>query len=315
MAWLLLGALACARRDPVDSVQPKTQAAATQATPAPPVRAPSPADAIAAATQWLELLRDGDQKGLAGATHYPFELHGGTGQCGDESALSSEALSSAVSCLINDDNAIGLLRNNDHADIELLPTEHVAAWANEWKVSPPPGQLVETAFVRSDSRLRLYLSIVDGGVAGIWRSGVAASWAVQLANEWLDAVRQRDPDRLARVTAYPFEIRDGGRDATCGKGRANEPAALSKAVDCLFKSSELHRALTDSPSPGIIAYEPDSPIPDWIEPWWQENEHAELQRAMTLAATVEGYEYNFQMLMARSGVRVVWKYGSFEARD
>lgn len=73
--------------------------------------------------------------------------------------------------------------------------------------------------------------------------------------------------------------------------------------------------MTDTPASGFNAYEQDSPLADWIEPWWREKEHRQLQRVMTMVATAEGYEYDFQMLMSRDGVRVVWKLGAFESRD
>ena len=210
---------------------------------------------------------------------------------------------------------VGLLRSNDHADVQLLPDVHLAAWAKEWPVASPPGQIVETAFIRSDSRLRLYVSVVDGVVAGLWRGGAAGSWAVELAREWVDAVRHRDLDRLARVTTFPFELRDRGRDATCGKQVVKTREGLARGVDCLFRSAQLQRAMTDSPVSGYIISEPGDSLPNWLTPWWRESEHRGLQRVMTMVSTVEGYEYDFQILMARDGVRVVWKSGAFEARD
>lgn len=136
-----------------------------------------------------------------------------------------------------------------------------------------------------------------------------------MATEWVDAVRACDLERLARVTDYPFELRDTGRDASCGRRLVMGRDHLGKAVDCLFRSEQLHRAMTDSRVSGFEAYDRDSPLANWIEPWWREDEHKPLQRVMTMVATVEGYEYDFQMLMSREGVRVVWKLGAFESRD
>jgi len=55
-------------------------------------------------------------------------------------------------------------------------------------------------------------------------------------------------------------------------------------------------------------------LPDWLKPVWREKDHA-LQRVSTLVATADGYEFDFQMLVARdAGVHAVWKLGSFESR-
>lgn len=59
--------------------------------------------------------------------------------------------------------------------------------------------------------------------------------------------------------------------------------------------------MTDTPVSGFDAYDRDSPLVNWIEPWWRENERKALQRVMTMVATVEGYEYDSQMLMSREG--------------
>ena len=131
-----------------------------------------------------------------------------------------------------------------------------------------PSRIVTAALRRNDTRVELDLSIVDGGVRGVWKSGMEASWAIKMATERVDAVRARDLERLARMTAYPFELRDTGRDASCG--------------------------MTDTPVSGFNGYDRDSPVANWIEPWWRENEHRPLQRVMTVVATVEGYEYDFQ---------------------
>lgn len=136
-----------------------------------------------------------------------------------------------------------------------------------------------------------------------------------MATEWTDAVRHRSLERLAKVTSYPFELRDAGRDATCDRRVATNQEELARAVDCLFASPRLQLAMTDTPASGFIALEADSPLANWIEPWWRPSEHGVLRRVMTMVATADGYEYDFQLLTDDDGVRVAWKLGAFEARE
>jgi hypothetical protein len=309
-SWLLIATLACARRETAESVKLDPEIAATQ-----PLQVPTPVDDVGVATRWLEALRDGGHRDLAALTRYPFELHEDGGGCADQTAPNAEALHTAIACLANDASLIELLRSPESSTVEPLADVHLPAWAKKWHVTTTPSRIVTAEFSRNDSRAEFDLSIVDGGVRGVWKSGVDGSWAIKLATDWIEAVRTRDLERLARVTAYPFELRDSGRDAGCGRRLVKARADLAKAVDCLFRSDQLHRAMTDTAASGFVAYEADSPLANWIEPWWRENEHNGLQRVMTMVATTEGYEYDFQLLMGRDGIRVAWKLGAFEARD
>jgi hypothetical protein len=55
-------------------------------------------------------------------------------------------------------------------------------------------------------------------------------------------------------------------------------------------------------------------LAEWTRPWWRQKDHGTLQGAYAMVATTEGHEYDFQILVDRDGVRVVWKRGSFESR-
>lgn len=312
----LVAMLAC-RRETADrsptSVEPQPQA---EVTSAPPAKGPSSSDDVAIATRWVEALRDADQPGLSASTVYPFELHDASSTCKEQTASSPEQLSTVLACLSNDPVLIDVLRKHDSAAIEPLPSARLGSWARKWHVSAVPGMRIVTAFFdRRDARAQLDLWVVDGGVRGVWKSGVNGSREIQLATEWLSAVKKRDVERLAKVTSYPFEVRDTRRDAACGKRTAKSRDTLPAAVDCLFQSELLHRALVDSPSTRLLANEPTDSLPEWIEPWWREKEHRGLLRVFALVATNEGHEFDLQMLIARDGVRVVWKLGSLESRD
>jgi hypothetical protein len=311
--WLLL-ALACAKREAGGSPSIQHQAESTSTAPE---KLPAPSDPIAVGTRWLDALRDADQQLLASSTLYPFELHDEGGTCEPhQQASSREQLELVLRCLVTDKTLLDVLRTHDSAAVEPLPNAQLAAWAEKWRVSPAPGlQIVTGFFNRQDARFNLDLSVEGQGVRAVWKSGADGTREIKVAREWLDALQARDIARLSQVTAYPFEVRDKRREALCGKRSAKGRDTLATAVDCLFRGELLHRALVDSPSPGFIADEPSDSLPNWVGPWWREAEHRGLQRVWTMVATVEGYEFDLQMLVARDGVRAVWKLGSFESRN
>jgi hypothetical protein len=312
--WLLLVALACTRRDTADGhavpVQSEAQVAAAQ-----PARMPSSTEDVAVATRWLDALRDGDQRELAARTRFPFEIHDEGGSCKDQTAPSAQEMAAVVACLSSDAALMDLLRRHDSAAVEPLADIHFAAWRQKWHLTPTPNQRIVTGlFNREEARAHFDLWIADGGVRGVWKSGVSGSRDIEIATEWLAAVKERDFERLAKATSFPLEMRDTGRDARCGNRTVKGRDTLGAAIDCLFRSDRLHQAMVDTPSSGFTAYEPSDSLPDWVQAWWRDNEHQRLQRVATMVATADGYEYDFQMLVARDGVRVVWKLGSFESR-
>jgi hypothetical protein len=187
-------------------------------------------------------------------------------------------------------------------------------WEGVWSPSSAPPHLVTASFAADDARAELALSIVGGAVRGVWKRGTARSPLVQLAVDWVEALRAHDLERLARVTVYPFELRDTGRDATCHQRRAGNREDLARVVDCLFQSERLQRALIDTPASGFNPRPPGAEPPSWSEPW-RKAEHAGLRSVTTMVATRDGYEYDLELLIAPQGVRAVWKLGSWEARD
>jgi hypothetical protein len=312
---VLLSVTACARTDGDDTKPVRPTAEVVAARPDVPAPQLTP---VAVATRWLDALRDEDQNALASYTRYPFELHDDADKCtAQATASSSEQLGGVLNCFWADPGLMDVLRKHDTSAVEPLLGVHLAEWAQRWHVTPPPMmQIITGYFGRQDARVSVDLLIDDGGVRAAWKSGLNGSRAVQVVSEWLAALGDRDLEHLSRVTSYPFEVRDQRREALCGKRAAKARDNLKAAVDCLFRGELLHRALVDSPSPGFTADEPTDSRPDWIEPWWREQDHAALQRVSTMVSTVEGYEFDFQMLVARDGgVRVVWKLGGFESRQ
>lgn len=312
-ALLVLVAIACDRRETTDG-----HAASASAEPAAaqPATEAAPADDVAMATRWLEALRNGDQTELAALARYPFEIHDKGGKCKDQIASGPEQLPTVLSCLLTDAALLDVIRNHDSAAVEPLADVHLAAWRHDWNVNPTPSRKIITGyFDRKDARAKLDLWVIDRGVRAVWKTGLNGSAEVALATEWLDAVRDRDIERLGRVTSYPLEVRDTLRHATCGKRLAKGRDTLAAAVNCLVKSDVLHRAMVDTPASGFTAYSAADSLSEWIQPWWREGEHRGLQRIATTVATADGYEFDFEMLVAKDGVRTVWKAGLFESRE
>ena len=319
---LLVMMLSCSRRDaaegPAPSVQPQAEVAAARVAPPKPAPPPAPPSGdVGIATRWVDALREGNAGDLQAYARYPFELHDDGGSCPPRQTTSRpEDLTFVLSCLTTDNAVIDLLRRHDSGAVEPLPDHQLAAWQKKWHVSSNPDMHVVTAFYnRNDARTSLDLWIADGGVRGVWRSGVSGAGAIGIATRWLDAVRHENLEQLAQLTRYPFEVRDTGRDAHCKKKVAYGRDTLEPAVSCLLHSDLLHRALTDSTSSRMLADgQPPTSLAEWARPWWREKDHAGLQSVYTMVATTDGYEFDFQILVDHDGVRAVWKSGSFESR-
>lgn len=311
---LLLVAVACKTREGGDGTPPQIQA---EVAIAQAERSKVSLEPVAVATVWLEALRDGADGILQSHTRFPFELHDETGRCAGQTAAGAEQLSSLLACLRSDAALMDILRTHETAAIEPIPLARLEAWANRWHVQPTPGlQIISGYFARQDARYTLDVQVDGQGVVAVWKSGINGSREIQIARQWLNAVKARDVEALERLTSYPFEVRDAGRDALCGKRTATSQAELSGAVACMFRSDLLHHALTESPSPGFTADDASDSLPNWIGAWWREKDHRQLQRVSTMVSTLEGDEFDFQMLVARDGgVRTVWKAGGFEAPD
>jgi hypothetical protein len=174
--------------------------------------------------------------------------------------------------------------------------------------------LVNAFIKRSDIQVDANLWITGGAVRALWTQVVDATAAVGVARRWLDGLRDRDMSALAQVTSYPFEVRDAGREAACGRRSAGKPKALESAVRCLLSNDALHRALSSKP-PFVENTGPSYSIPNWAERWWQERQHSGLTKISGGASDPRGFSFDLLLLIAPDGVRAVWQLGSLESRD
>jgi hypothetical protein len=96
---------------------------------------------------------------------------------------------------------------------------------------------------------------------------------------------------VQKVTSYPFEVRDTGREAVCGKRFVAKPEALGSAVECLFRNEELIKALESGP-PFVEAAGEDYSIPNWAEHWWQAARHGGLSKISAGATNPASFSFD-----------------------
>jgi hypothetical protein len=270
-----------------------------------------------AAASWLEALRARDEDALSALTRYPFEWRNtGTRACNaSQPAGTAEQFSPIIGCLLADSSLRRALTEHDRAGIADLPVGHLQDWAKPWRENAPAGAVLVNAFIkRSDMQLDVDLWINQGGVQALWTNVVDGTSQVKLARGWLEALKKRDLRSLAEVTSYPFEVRDAGREAKCGKRTAANRAALDSAVKCLFENDELMQALALR-APFVEAAGEDASIPNWAESWWNAKEHNGLSKVSVGVSNPLSYSFDIVLMVAPDGVRAFWKLGSLESRD
>jgi hypothetical protein len=339
LALTLASGIACARHEsgkpPTPSTEhppsPPTAQPSTTASPANQASADVPkavesflepvgmpmSPSMATADRWLRALRDGDEGALTQASQFPFQWRSTDKlECpAKQPAERAEDFSPIVSCLLTAAPLRRALPEHEQAGIAELPIGRLQDWAQQWRQHTPHGATLVNAFIkRSDLQLDMDLWVVDGAVQEFWMHAVDGATEVTIVKRWLEALKNRDPRALSEVTSYPFEIRDAGREATCGKRTATKAAALESAVKCLFTNAELNHALSSN-RPFIESTNEDYEIPSWGERWWQPSRHAGLKKVSAGAHAVPGFSFDMVVLVDGSGVRSLWMYGSLESTD
>jgi hypothetical protein len=273
------------------------------------------------ASAWLEALRRRDASGLAAVTQYPFDLRdtGTAGRAGSReahsSATSERDMPAAVQSLITDDVLDRAMQAETYGRIEELEGGQVSGWAARWEGSIPADVQAFTAFFRSNEAAFSFIFLVgDAGVRSVWKTGFDAAAEVSLAAQWLQALRDRDTPALERLTSYPFELRDSQLEAHCGSRTASGRAELSATLDCLLDDPLFSEALKTRGAFKPYAGSTRDFVPGFFE-GWRRPEHAELWPTSVLISTGGGHEYDLCLLVAKNGVQVLWKRGSFSPPD
>lgn len=269
------------------------------------------------ADRWLRALRDGDEAALTNATRYPFEWRS-TGELdcpAKQPAATPEELSPIVSCLLDAAPLPRALTEHERAGIVELPVGRLQAWARPWRQDVRPGATLVNAFVqRIDLQLDMDLWVVDGAVQAFWMHAVDRASEVAVVKRWLEALKNRDARSLSEATSYPFEVRDAGREAKCGRRTAAASGALQSAIKCMFENEELHHALTSN-RPFIESTAEDYEVPDWAQRWFQPSRHSSLKTVSAGAHARPGFSFDMVVLVDSVGVRALWMYGSLESTD
>lgn len=272
---------------------------------------------MVAAAAWLDALRLRDEDALTRLTDYPFEWRktGAPGCNAKQPATTVQEFSPIIGCLLSDSSFRRALTEHDRAGIAELPKERLQDWAKPWREQAPAGSVFVNAFIkRRDLRLDMDLWVKQGAVQALWTHVEDGTSEAETAAAWLEALKRRDLIALAKVTGYPFEARDAGREAACGKRTAANRAALESAVRCLFDNDELLRAL-QARAPLVEAAGEDALMPNWVEGWWQASEHQRLRKVSAGVSNPLSYSFDMILMVAPDGVRAFWMLGSLEARD
>jgi hypothetical protein len=299
----------------VSDGQPRKEAA-----PSKPATASAVEDGVKVASGWLDALARSDLDALTRQTGLPFRVHDSFAErnCGPQNtAATPEELRSALACLISDATLISVLRDHSGGGLDALAHGDVQPWAKQWQTELQPGwQLVTAYFERGDATVELDLVVANDGVRALWRAdGLDATVEAHLAGEWLSALGAGNVPSLARITQYPFELRERGRSSTCGTRTAAGSDALNHAVECLTSNKVFLQAMRDSPASAPVVYRSADQLPGWARGWWEKQGAPAVKIVAYLVATKAGNEFDLLFLVDEAGVHALWKSGSFESTE
>jgi hypothetical protein len=285
--------------------------------------APNAASARDIATAWLDAFRRRDVAALSAVTGYPFELRD-TGTAGRpetrefrRTAAAPEQMPEVLASWLSDDVLDRTMKASQTGQVQELA--QISYWAKRWGSEVPPDTRPSEAYVSTNDAAFTFLFLVEGGrVRAVWKTGFDASIEVDLATQWLDALRRKDIDGLQRLTSYPFELRDAEVEAHCGDRRASTPKQMPKTLDCLLDDPIFNSALGRIRSKLKAASSRDSE--SGYFKGWRRAEHADLWPVTLLigggSPTMgDGYEFDLTFLVAKEGVRAFWKSGAQTSGD
>jgi hypothetical protein len=277
-------------------------------------------DGVEVASGWLEALARSDLDALTRQTGFPFRVHhsGAERNCGPQNtAVTPAELPSAIACLTSDATLMSVLQNHSGGGFDALAHDDVQPWAKQWQIElRPEWRLVTAYFERGDATVELNLVVANDGVRALWKAdGLDATVEAHLAVEWLSALGSGNVPSLARVTQYPFELRDRGSSSTCGTRTAAGSEALNRAVQCLTSNKVFRQAMRDSPEFPPTVYRSADQLPGWARAWWDKQGAPAVKIVTFLVATKAGDEFDLLFLVDKSGVHALWKSGSFESTD
>jgi hypothetical protein len=305
------------------SVQPSPMplvAEVDAGVPLAAVATPSVTLATEIATAWLEALRRRDVSALVAHTEYPFDLRdtGTAGRLGEHevhlTATNASAMQDLIKSLVTDDVLSKTMRAERDGRVKAFKKDgYIYSWAEQWRGDLLPDlRPLSVRFQNNDAAFTFIFLVGKSGVRALWKTGFDATVEVELVTRWLLTLRHRDIRALERLTSYPFELRDNQLGANCGSRMASGPTEMRAALACLLDDALFNEALKADSI--VSAGLKQDFVPGFFE-GWRRPEHADLWPTMVLIGTDAGNEYDLTMLVAKNGVRVLWKRGSFSPPD
>jgi hypothetical protein len=303
-------------------VQPLPELAARRPDAGAPFASARPAsvpNAIELATAWLDALRRRDVSALMTLTQYPFDVRD-TGTSGrldhEEKHLAAEtavALPAVMETLLSDEVLYKAMRAERDGRVKAFKDGYISSWAERWRTDLTPDLRAVSAYFRTNDASFTFIFLVgESGVRALWKTGFDATVEVSFATRSLEALRRHDIRALEGLTSYPFELRDNGLEAHCGTRLAAGPKELAAALACLLDDPLFNEALKANSIVNAVLRQHF--VPGFFE-GWRRPEHAGLWPAMALIGTDAGNEFDLTFLVAKNGVRVIWKRGSFSPPD
>jgi hypothetical protein len=294
--------------------QSATQLPPSNVTPpqtALPLNTPPKANSeLSRAEDWLAALRRRDVTALSAQSRYPFELRdtGEQGHCpARRTAPDAARMAAAVDCLLDDELLTSLLQAGSSVGLQALPDGFLSSWAARWRGELRPDEKPVTVHLsRNDASLTLILLVARDGVGGLLKTGTDATLEVALAKQWIEALRRRDLPALNRATRYPFELRQSDPTPGCEARTALRVGDLRAAIECLLADDAFSRALSLGSSNTIEAGPARGYVPEFFE-GWANADRGGLWPTLLHLETSEDVAIDLMLLVAKDGVRAVWK--------
>lgn len=141
-------------------------------------------------------------------------------------------------------------------------------------------------------------------------SALLSEPSVNVAREFIAAIRENNRQALQGITLIPFQLKDTGAAASCVSGSAATQEELANTVSCLLNDDLLREELRAIPEPEMAT------IPGHELPAWARKFRAGRGKGRTLVSVYipgGGVTYYFIVVVESGAVRELWKHAVFDA--
>jgi hypothetical protein len=143
---------------------------------------------------------------------------------------------------------------------------------------------------------------------------VASPGELKAATTWIDALRGRSAEALAKLVIVPFDYRDTRRDARkrkCASRVSSNAAATMAIAACLATDEQLHANLLAMPELRLFAIAKDA-LPPWAAPWAKAIRPG--LQPMSTFVHGDGSADEIVLLVGEDGVHGLWQNVTFEPK-